>query len=118
MAAAREVPGLSGRQRYGVIAMTPGNTKVALVRQQEDGAWQFPSLLPRREAVRLEDELEAALDAAEQQLGLDVASTMCSQPVIHVRAVFWAAVLLPLPPAADQRLCSPSCGNAVLGWCG
>lgn len=45
-------------------------------------AVQFPSALC--EAPALEEQLEAALGVAQEQLGLDVAPFLCSQPVIHV----------------------------------
>ncbi|PRW32559.1 glutamate decarboxylase alpha [Chlorella sorokiniana] len=81
---AMEVPGGAVRSRYGVICLTPGHKKVALVRLADTGAWQFPSLLPAREGtVELEDQLETALDVAQEQLGLDVTACLCSQPVIH-----------------------------------
>ena len=87
---AMEVPGGAVRCRYGVICLTPGNKKVALVRLADTGAWQFPSLLPAREgALELEDQLEAALDVAQEQLGLDITACLCSQPVIHVRGWGW-----------------------------
>ena len=84
---AMEVPGGAVRCRYGVICLTPGNKKVALVRLADTGAWQFPSLLPSREgALELEEQLETALDVAQEQLGLDITACLCSQPVIHVSA--------------------------------
>ncbi|KAI7835634.1 hypothetical protein COHA_010465 [Chlorella ohadii] len=79
-----EVPGGAVRSRYGVICLTPGHKKVALVRLADTGAWQFPSLLPSREgALELEEQLETALDVAQEQLGLDITACLCSQPVIH-----------------------------------
>ena len=72
------------RTRYGVIALTPGNTKVALVRLSDTGAWQFPSVLPGRDEEPLGAQLDTALSVAKQQLGLDVTANLCSQPVIHV----------------------------------
>ncbi len=84
---AMEVPGGAVRSRYGVICLTPGHKKVALVRLADTGAWQFPSLLPSREgALELEEQLETALDVAQEQLGLDITACLCSQPVIHVSA--------------------------------
>ncbi|PSC76435.1 choloylglycine hydrolase [Micractinium conductrix] len=108
--AVAEEPGSSGpRTRYGVIALKPGNKRVALVRPSTaaaagapgaaadaaradgDGApklapvvadgWQFPSVGAAARGERAE--LEAALEAAQQQLGLDVTPHLCSQPVIH-----------------------------------
>ena len=76
--------GMEVRTRYGVIALTPGNTKVALVRLSDTGAWQFPSVQPGREVEPLEGQLDTVLSVAKQQLGLDVTANLCSQPVIHV----------------------------------
>lgn len=72
------------RTRYGVICLTHGNAKVALVRSKDAEAWQFPSVLLDRDVEPLEEQLEAALDVAQQQLGVDVTEQLCSQPVIHV----------------------------------
>ena len=83
---ATEAPAGAVRSRFGVICLTPGHKKVALVRLADTGAWQFPSLLPGREgALELEEQLETALDVAQEQLGLDITACLCSQPVIHVR---------------------------------
>lgn len=83
---ATESPAGAVRSRYGVICLTPGHKKVALVRLADTSAWQFPSLLPGREgALELEEQLETALDVAQEQLGLDITACLCSQPVIHVR---------------------------------
>ena len=85
------------RTRYGVIALTPGNTKVALVRLSDTGAWQFPSVLPGREVEPLGAQLDTALSVAKQQLGLDVTANLCSQPVIHVGPPPPPEVAPPLP---------------------
>lgn len=82
--------------RFGVLALTQGNAKVALVRHGD--AWGFPSLPLRGQAGSLEDELETALDAAQQQLGLDLTETMCSQPVIQVRDAQGLLPARPPPP--------------------
>ena len=78
------------RHGCGVIAFTAGHAKVALVRPAGGrdaplGGWQFPWAAPRGEAEGLEAQLEAALAAGQGQLGLDLSSTLCSQPVIQVR---------------------------------
>lgn len=73
------------RLHCGVIALTPGCAKVALVRAPPDGGWQFPSApLPAEAKPGLEAECGVAADVAEQRLGLDVEATLCSQPVITV----------------------------------
>jgi hypothetical protein len=90
------------RTRYGVIALTPGNTKVALVRLSDTGAWQFPSVLPGREVEPLGAQLDTALSVAKQQLGLDVTANLCSQPVIHVGAPSPAAACSRRRPASLQ----------------
>lgn len=73
------------RHRYGVIALTPGHSKVALVGAAAGGGPQFPSAPAPHQAAtdRLQVQLETALEAGQQQLGLDLADFLCSQPVVH-----------------------------------
>lgn len=84
MGAQDEAAGAGVRHRYGVVALTAGHAKVAVVRPPGGGP-QFPSapVAPGAHADRLQDQLEAALEAGERQLGLDLADYLCSQPVIH-----------------------------------
>ena len=107
-----------------MIALTEGNAKVALARQGD--AWTFPSLRPARQAGSLEDELETALDAAEQQLGLDLTDTLCSQPVIQVCGAADAPLCPccrppppppPPPPAACRRAVRPRAPAAAEAHC-
>lgn len=115
--------GAGVRTRYGVIALTAGNEKVALVRLSDTGAWQFPSVLPTREGDQLVEQLEAALSVAQQQLGLDVTEMLCSQPVIHalgpeprVSTKFFMAFNVPEVPLvpADEALAAQ--GAQAASW--
>lgn len=102
------------RTRYGLIALTAGNSKVALVRVSDTGAWQFPSVLPARETERLEEQLEAALSVGQQQLGLDVTKHLCSQPVIHVSRRGRHRHLPPPPP--PPRAAALQLGSRRTRW--
>lgn len=64
----------------GLIALTCAH-KVAVVRGLGENAWRFP--LARQQVRGDRQQLEAALDVAKQQLGLDV-RTLCAEPTIKV----------------------------------
>lgn len=109
------------RTRYGVICLTHGNAKVALVRSNATETWQFPSVLLDRDAEPLEEQLEAALDVAQQQLGIDVTEHLCSQPVIHVSSAKASSCRrrrccpLPPPPLETKAFPVPSTLSQALG---
>ncbi|KAL4421256.1 hypothetical protein ABPG75_010547 [Micractinium tetrahymenae] len=85
MGAKDEAAAVGVRHWYGIIALTPGHKKVAVMHPAGGGGPQFPSAPASRDAHadQLQDQLETAVEVGEKHLGLDLADYLCSQPVIH-----------------------------------